>query len=402
MPSLHSTADPPLHRPLARRIADASVTLTVCLFVWHTFCLTAAAIEPLASNQAFTQRLQEPHTGLVDGQGLRNALLLAAKNNRDGEPDENLWIDRKVNPDTPVSPGTLGPTRYASLCRIAEEADCVCFPLNNCILIGRPQWVAAMLRSFFSEDGQNARSRRRVQHESPPVDIAWPDLTTPSEALARVQRAGTATLPGHPANDAIPHDLWPATSLHNLSPQVAIDLIRGQFLPIKASNTTRDGVSPGRDETPLERSYQFPNSGHFFEAASKVDPAATFVREGPRYHLTANLETHALLCEQLLSRPRGEVSGDSTSRDDALQRLRQDTRTFTLNVRNQPAGRVLASLVANLQIQCRFDPAANPQLEQLVSFSAKDQTLWQLVRLIMDKASLKIEAAEGTLLISAQ
>ena len=110
-----------------------------------------AAADPLGYQSDFAQRLLEPHSGTIDGSTLRNALQLVAHNHDAPDRHINIWLDRRVNPDATVSPGELGPTRYASIIKIAKQRGCICYPVHNCVLIGRERWVGTVRATFAFE-----------------------------------------------------------------------------------------------------------------------------------------------------------------------------------------------------------------------------------------------------------
>jgi len=355
---------------------------------------TASAGGPLTHSQAFVQRLTVSHTGLVDGRGFREAIRIAASPAGELTEPINVWIDRHVNPNAPVSPGPLGPTRYASLSRIAAAADCVCVPLENCVLIGRADWVAVMLERFFPVD-ENRADRERVQRRVAPIDLQWPDLTTPDEAMQRLRQQLAGQSLGYGETVSLPHDLWPEVSMKRIDPRLMAELIAGQFAAAEPSGK------------PIRRSYSFPRNRRVFASLAEVDSQSVVQTEGVRQSVTATPAAHVWLCQQLLavtdSGGAGEMRGGAAAQaGDLIARLRDDPRTFSMTVRNEPAGRVIQTLVASMNVQCRFDGSAEPRLKQRVSFTAKDQSLWDLLRLIADQASLKIEAAEGSLRISAE
>ncbi|MEM0926031.1 MAG: hypothetical protein AAGJ83_08340, partial [Planctomycetota bacterium] len=98
-------------------------------------------LSPLREVDSFSQRLLEPHSGVIDGTEFREAILMVAQPRSQRSGSINVWIDRKVNPNALISPGALGPTRFASLAQIADQVDCVCFPVDACVLVGREKWV---------------------------------------------------------------------------------------------------------------------------------------------------------------------------------------------------------------------------------------------------------------------
>ncbi|MCA9136990.1 MAG: hypothetical protein KDB00_09525 [Planctomycetales bacterium] len=354
-----------------------------------------AAAEPLSQRDQWVQRLQEPHTGLVDGMTLRVAILTVAQSQTQPARHINTWIDRKVNPDLAVYPGGLGPTRYASLCKIAESAGCVCYPVDNCILIGRPAWVAELSRTVFLEsDSSRVRSPSNAPHRAA-VDLDWPNLTTPSEAI-QIARGHSGGRPDDGlAGETLPHDLWPATMLRDISPQLAEQLIRGQFT---------DGTEIDRLAIPFTRSYRFAGTKDAIDSLRDIDPNLKTNTSGGQVRLLATAAAHQRFCVEILSKPdqKSQLANMNPVKGDALERLQSNERTFIFQASNDPAGKLIKGLTAQIGIECEFDAEANQQLSKLVTIKAVDQTVWQLVRLIAEKASLKIQASGDKLRISAK
>jgi hypothetical protein len=370
------------------------VLLAAAWLSLFTRAKTVSAGPPLAHSRADVQRLTASHTGLVDGRGFREAVRIAASPGGELTEPINVWIDRQVNPNATVSPGPLGPTRYASLCRIAAAADCVCVPLENCVLIGRADWVAVLLERFFPVD-ENRTDRERVQRRSSPIDLQWPDLTTPDEAMQRLRQQLAGQSLGDGETVSLPHDLWPEVSMKRIDPGLMAELIAGQFVSAEPSGK------------PVRRSYSFPRHRDVFASLAEVDPRSVVETQGVRQTVTASAAAHVWLCRQLLAASDtggggGMRGGEAAPAGGLIEQLRDDPRTFSMTVRNEPAGRVIQTLVASMKVQCRFDDSAEPRLQQRVSFTAEDKSLWELLRLIADQASLKIEAAEGSLRISAE
>ncbi|MCS7466060.1 hypothetical protein NZK35_05150 [Stieleria sp. ICT_E10.1] len=373
-----------------------TVVLTA-LSVLHLVGLSKpnSAAEPLSQADEFAQRLREPHTGFVDGQTLRLAIAIVSQQQTQPNRHINTWIDRKVNPDRLVSPGGLGPTRYASLCKVAAAAGCVCYPVDNCVLIGRASWVAELSHRLYSDVDDDVPGRRSRRGDAESMDLQWPDLTTPDEAMQLVRGHSAGRQSGDIAPLSLPHDLWPETMLRDISPQLALQLIAGQFL----------GELPDAPiEVPFARAYQFAGASSVVDGLREIDPNLQMKVSGGQIRLLAIPVAHQAFCLQMLSIPDEELVPVpvNPAAGTALQRLKTNQRTFSLNVVDKPAGPLIQALVGQLGLQCQFDPAANPQLEKRVSFSVVDQTLWQLVRLITDQASLKIDAAGDKLRISAK
>ncbi len=365
---------------------------------------TSGRADGLDVRDDFVQRLREPHSGRLDGQSLRIAIELISE--IPGQPDRhlNVWLDRKVDPDAPVSPGPLGPTRYRSLEKVADSAGCVVLPIERCVLIGRAEWVAQTGRDLLQNKAaiklQNPASNVAIG----PIDVRWPALSTPTEAMRSIRHAigpsvnRGAAFPSDSA--ALPHDLWPATRLDQVSPVTAMTLVAAQFKDPSVDNPE------GEVEKRLTLRYRFAGLSEELKVLRKSHPSIKVTPGRGETTLAAGLAAHRLLCSALLSSAgssaaatTGQPAGPPASSDPLVQ-LRNDRRTFSLKVENQKAGAVLHQLFSSAGVTSAFDPAANPSLVKLVSFEAKDMTLWELVHLITDQSSLKIETAEGKLLVS--
>lgn len=404
-PSHYQLSDPQHDASLRRIALVAIVAFSLVATVFSTVCNTLHAANPLTQQDKFAQRLKESHSGLVDGQSLRQAIEMVAKGQGQPQHHINTWLDRKVDPDVPVSPITLGPTRYASLCSIAETARCVCYPIDNCVLIGRPAWVAQLSRQLYLGSENSSRSTGQDRSR---IDLQWPMLTTPTEALQMVsghlgkttrttpRRSADSILPAPPTVQ-LPHDLWPAVDWRDISPRLAQRLIVGQFA---------DVPDPSRVNDPFGRSYRWPYTKNWLDPLLQIDPYIRVNASGSRTRLLGSPAAHQWFSQQVLSvadeTPDQANDPASNPPGDPLERLQSNQREFTMNVQNKPAGQVIKVLLTKIGIEYEFAANANQTLQKLVSFNAVDQTPWQLVRLIADQASLKIGAANGKLRISAK
>ena len=326
---------------------------------------STTSAETLSVQSEFVRRLRQPHSALVQGKEFRDALRQVAQA-ESGHLQINLWIDRKVNPNLQVYPGALGPTRFASLSKIAEAANCVCHPVDGCVLIGRAEWV----------DWLVAGLPRKSRGSEQPVDVRWPDFTTPSEAL---QQVGVAQ-----SDATLPHDLWPNSKWTKIRPTLAERLIRGQFLATDRAPPT------------YARAYRFANTKPAEASILQAEPTATFKRTGGDVVLTGSGTAHRRFVAACLSDRDG-----SQRPSDAVAALAKDKRTFKLEVESEMAGAIVKQLAGVAQIECDFDPDANQQLRKLVTFTVKDKTLWEIIQQVGRQADLRFESVGAKLRVTA-
>ncbi len=86
-----------------------------------------------------------PMTSIVDGKSFRNGVTGIAK-----QAQLNVWIDRRVDPTSPVIAGPVGPTVFAAIGKLAARRDCVLMPVANVLLVGRQDWVDQTASSILS------------------------------------------------------------------------------------------------------------------------------------------------------------------------------------------------------------------------------------------------------------
>ncbi|MEL6104716.1 MAG: hypothetical protein AAFU85_01710 [Planctomycetota bacterium] len=348
--------------PLKTKLRGLAVPLAGVIIVM--FLERPGIGQTLTERSEFVQKLQQPYSALVEGNEFRIALRQVAQGESSSNAFVNLWIDRKVDPNLRVYPGALGSNRYASLTKIAASAQCVCYPIDDCVLVGRSEWVDRIVASLSKKRGRVTSSR---------IDVRWPDLTTPTEALQ-------TTIPGEAA---LPHDLWAANEWKQIRATTAEALIRGQF------------ASPERFESRFARSYRFADTQAIEASILESDPTVKFRRSGGAIVLTGSGSAHRMFVEACLVRK--EIGSQAT---DAIATLKNDHRTFNLEVRNEQAGAVLKQLVGVAQIACEFDAAANPQLQKLVTFKVEDSTLWDIIQQVGRQAGLRFQSADGKLRVS--
>lgn len=332
------------------------------------FAAKLGLAQTLIERSEFVQKLQQPHSALVEGKEFRSALRQVAQSDTSPGAFVNLCIDRKVNPNLRVYPGTLGPNRYTSLTKIAASANCVCYPIDDCVLIGRSEWVDGLIANL----SQKTRGRPSTNR----IDVRWPDLTTPNEALKIAQSTRRDQTP-------LPYDLWAANEWKQIRATTAETLIRGQF-------------TLGNTSQRFARSYRFSGTEPIEASIRESEPTATFRRSSGAVILTGSGNAHRRFAQACLTQ-----NDAAQQNSDAIETLKNDERTFNLDVRNQVAGAVVKQLAGIAQIECDFDAAANPQLQKLVTFNVEDKTLWEILQQVRLQAGLRFQSVGGKLRVSS-
>ena len=293
----------------------------------------------------------------------RETILTVAK-----QSETNVWIDRHVDPSALVNPGPLGPTVYAGLVKVAAERDCVVFPVANVVLVGRENWVDACAAGLMS-----------LPKTSSTANVAWSQLTTPSEAFAAAtDQAKTFRLP---------HDLWPATSLNLVSRPAAANLVVSQFGRRLKSTKDLDPNNSVLLDFKKKATRIYSANETLESTIRQKDPLATIKRLGKKTSVTAVARTHRIAAELVLKNTAGAPRVQGQVADDA--------RTYSLNLVNKPVGAVIQEFAAKAKLKCDIKPEALVAAGQIITMSAEDKTLKELIELAAKHANLKIDWFDG-------
>lgn len=326
-----------------------------------------------------SRRLMKPLVSVIEGRPLRSTLQRIAD-----ETEVNIWLDRKVDPTSPADVGQAGPTVFAALEAIAESRDCVLFPLHNMVLIGRPEWVDRTASSLMRLPPLESQKRRLAR-------IAWPTLTTPTEALAVA--AGQAP----PADTVLPHDLWPAVAWNDLERRVAVSLVLAQFdlrvrdaaalsLPAdsRQRNLLRDRAwVPSNLGGRFDRRYEVDGAlAAVAEVARQLDSRAEIVRDRGGLLVSGTAAAHRVVVCYFLR----AATPPSPGRPGQMKR-------FTLRLKNKPACAVLKQLAraAGKEIEIEADASV---CGTLVTLEAENNTLEELATTVAEQAGLTVSWGE--------
>jgi hypothetical protein len=307
---------------------------------------------------------------IVDGKPLREAIHTIA-----AQTQINVWFDRRVDPSVAVALGPLGPTPFVAFQRLAESSGCVVMPIENVLLIGRPAWVdqiSAALMSMELEDG-------------PPADVAWDDLTTPSEALRKAV-GGDFQL-----EEDLPHDLWPAVQWHAIDRRVAVALILGQFdrRPVSTESIERLGSEAATDRGLFDLRYSFASlNGDVQKAFQEVAPRGRAVIHGTSVTTTGKVSAHRATLNSVLASVRPKS-------------VDLDRSTFTIKRLRTSAKNAFEQLAQMSGRTCRIESAASEACERMVSVQGTDLTLRELIRLVAAEVGVDATWMVDTIVISA-
>lgn len=346
----------------------------------------ASAQAPLLADRALARRLERSVTLTWRGQALGAALSrLAALH------ELPLWIDRRVDLQHQIQLSLENQPLSTALTRLAAQND--------------PPWGWSTLRTVVYFGPQQAASdlatvseltRDMIAKAPAEARRAW--LTPRSWSIPRLAEPRTLvtqTLDDIGVQlrngDAIPHDLWPARELPAIAPvdRAVLALIGFDLAPRLSSDGRQLAIVT--IERPVRISQEYRRNDSLDAAASELaaaDETIRVERKGGRLVVAARWEIH----EQLRRAGRPGVASTAGENDHPARLRPGEEQRFTLRIQNQPVGRVVEQLAAQLKLTVTWprgaEGAQSPPQDALVSCDVHDATLDELLKAVLEPAGL--------------
>jgi hypothetical protein len=360
---------------------------------------SAVAQRPLLADSTLARRLERHVTVSWRDQPVGDALT------RLGALYElPLWIDRRVDTNHEIQLSVQNQPLHVVLTRLASDED-------------RP-WGWSTLRTIVyfgpqagaDELATTSEVARQMLATAPAgVRRAWvapkpwsiPRLAEPRMLLSQtVDEIGVESRDV----DVVPHDVWPAREYTAVAPvdRLVLTLIGFDLTARPASDGRQLEVAPL--DRPMVMMQEYRLSKSLEEIAARLAAEGETIqlqREGSRLVVAAHWEIH----QQLKSAGRRRSHSTEGASESPRRRARGEEQRFTLRIQNQPVGRVIAQLAAQLQLTVAWTPqlddAPSPVQDRLVSCDVHDATLDELLGAILSPAGLAFDRADDLITIRA-
>ena len=337
--------------------------------------LSAASLsraDDLSEASPIYGKLASPMNSVFDGKSFRSAIAGIA-----GQVDLNVWLDRRVDPTTPIKAAASGATVYGAIEQIAGSRDCVLMPVGNVLLVGRRDWVAKLTATMLNPASTKNQASSKI------IDVNWDDLTTPTAALKRVLGNKSEMA------QALPHDLWPKTSWTQINQNVAVALILAQFdLQFDPSLFPQRLVtSPLPPSDSFSRRYSSTLARAVRPTITSVDADSSVRLSGQWLQAKANFNAHLSATQAIFAALKPKLPDP-------------DKDTFTLKQMRTSAGNALQQLCRVAGRRCEIADNARQACEITVTVQGKDATLRELIELVATQAGVKATWGDGVISIS--
>ncbi|TWU20188.1 hypothetical protein Pla52o_47030 [Novipirellula galeiformis] len=324
----------------------------------------------------FYAKLSAGSRAIVDGKPFRIALTDLAD-----RVEIPVILDRRVDPSSIVNVGSIGPTVFAGIQRVAQAQDCVVMPIAGVIIVGRPAWIDATSEAILSVASASESA------ESSRIDVQWSEATTPTEALRLIARASGKAEPA----DELPHDLWAAADWKSIAPNVAKTLVVSQFdSPAAAAN------SPPSEKRFALRYRLDANRTPVIAAIRSIDRQSNVRRAGQEIRameteVTATAAAHRAGIEAFLISQSAKQAAN----------VDLDNANLTLKLQYTPASQVFTKLAGAAGRACQIEASAEAACGKLITMSMEQASLRQLVAEVALQAGVHVRWSDAVLVVSA-
>ena len=302
-----------------------------------------------------------------------------------------VFLDRRIDPGIPINLSVSQTRLDDGLRQIAHQAGAAMCQVDSVIYIAPPP-VASKLPTLAAVKRQEAKQqapgfRRRSFRKS---RWHWNHLTTPRDLAQELLLELQVSLLNE---EAIPHDLWPAT---NLPPLTAVDRLSILLAGFNLTFTIEDAakairIVPFPDTVTLERTYPLQMIPETIRPlVTSRFPALSIVRHPDGLLISGTWEEHRQV-KRLLA-------GQSSRPGDHLQEGQQ---AYTLRVKAS-ARKLLATVSTQLGLQVEIDPSITEELNQQITVEVNQVSADELLEAILAPIGLNYRLNQQLLTIVPQ
>ena len=320
-------------------------------------------------------------TAQLMGSPIRDRLLTFAEKERVG-----IFVDRRVDVSKRLNFGVTDLTRDQLLWKIADETDIGVCQIGDAYYFG-PQEVAAILPVLLYElkkESARLKRNRDTPKWTDRAEISWARFSEPKKLVEALCAANSIELTN---TNAIPHDLWPATSLPKLSLDQRLALLVLGF----------DGWIE-RSSRGNARIIPFPNPEKGTCEIKNVKAASAVARR-----LKAEFTDVRFSASGKTIKATGSINDLTAARKWIVDQQipitgNPDNEVFDINTTAQ-RGSILSSLANQMGVRLSFAPEQRPILAESISIKMIQQPATEIIRKTLEGTGLKYRVDDSQLSI---
>ncbi len=330
-----------------------------------------------ATDKAFQQARRRPFSISWQAAPLRSRTNELAQQQR-----ISILLDRRLDPRTPINLSASNVTMEQLLLQICDQENLGFCRLGDSFYLGPKQAADRLLAS-----SQNTSKPSRKTHNTllKKAASAWPDLTTPKEALETILAQTDLKLENA---DLLPHDLMPSASTPTMTLDQRLQLLLVQFdLGYELKRNSKTLVLRRIADLPTSGTVRFSDVDLTLAQYQKIKGKAANSR------LRRNKKSVTVT---------GPVDELVTVRDFIVKSFTPPAPTvseqqFTLTVTNRRSA-ILAAIGKQLQMPVDTSLADPAAMREVVSLSVDNVSLQELLDQIMAGAGATCVVADGKII----
>lgn len=298
-----------------------------------------------------------------------------------------IFLDRRIDPDQAVSLTVRDQPLEAVLQQAAAKAHAKVAILGPVIYVGPPASAAQLATLAALRRQEVAQLPNEIKSRLLRVDAwQWPELAQPRDLLMELARQAGLQVAN---SDRLPLDLWPAVSLPPLAWTDRLTLLLTGFgltFQIEQQNTVR--LVPVPTTVVVEKHYvPRGNAASLAAQLKRILPDATIRVEQGQLVVAGQQEDHDKV-DRLLSGQSVRPAKPANAGGEKL---------YTLQVSNEPAGKVARKVADSLGKELKYDATVLARLKQPVKFSLENATLDHLLETTLQPLGLTYRLTDQTL-----
>jgi hypothetical protein len=318
-----------------------------------------------------------------DGLTLRGTLTRLSQ-----QSNVYIALDRRLDPGKELGVTELGPQISTSLDLIAKDLGVAWVAAEDVVLVGPSESVQGMATELIGAWHSLQNSLEPTNALLKSQTVAWPQLTTPQEALNLIAQRWQLDIQGI----QLPHDLWPETTMNDVRVTSALGVVLMGFdlgydidpmsrrvltRPLKNDFVVTKLYPSAPLPADLRRSFSS-NNGR--ARVQKLKEIAT------GWELTGNASEHWRL-EQAIFTQGAKRRGAGT----------QEESRYTLRLEQKPAAAVFVALAAQGQYKLEVDDRESAKLKQPISLVVEDKKLLDILEEVARQADVRVRV-DGNIL----
>ncbi|MCH5376126.1 MAG: hypothetical protein JJ992_19315, partial [Planctomycetes bacterium] len=301
-----------------------------------------------------------------------------------------MFLDRRIDPDQTVDFTAQDEPLQELIVRFANSRHIGACRVGPVIYFGPPETTAVLStvvelrRDELRRWPASVAARLKVSHP-----VSWAELAEPRDLIVQAARQAGLEVTGL---ELVPHDLWPAANLPPLDFAEHMSLLLAGFgLTFESvEGVLQIRLIPLPSSVAIERAYRVSarQAARIMELLQQRFPEAEVERRADGLSVRGPIEIHRTVDSWL--------RGESTTTAIRPPAKNAEVR-YTLDIKNQPVGRIAEALAKRLGLRIQYDPRSRDKLSELVSFRVEEVTRDELLRALLAPAGLSFRIADETL-----